>query len=223
MLNFLNYDRSIAKLRLAGADALSFHVDLPAPLSDPNDLLRALKAKLERAELLAPATGLQLVAPLIVRARRVQLDLSQNRAASPDALPALLAELSAEIGPERLGVLTVVDAHRPEARSVLGSISEDEPPHPGNQDATGPTRLLPEPVPIGRVACGRVVAVDHQLYAIESFRFVMRLDAVEWWTSSPTSRDYARAWLSSPGCASGEAWIYIERATGEGYLQGWCE
>ena len=57
---------------------LRFHVDLPAPLSDAGDLLRPLKARLERTELLAPAVGLTLVASGIVQARRVQLDLSRD-------------------------------------------------------------------------------------------------------------------------------------------------
>ncbi|KYF92674.1 hypothetical protein BE17_43905 [Sorangium cellulosum] len=90
---------------------------------------------------------------------------------------------------------------------------------------------------------GAIVAVDRHLYAIERLSFVMRIDAVEWWTPTPASRDYARAWLvsgapsgraprlgelrpSRDGASSsscGEAWIYVDRATGEAFLQGWCE
>ncbi|KYF80994.1 hypothetical protein BE11_30065 [Sorangium cellulosum] len=86
------------------------------------------------------------------------------------------------------------------------------------------------------------MAVDRHLYAIERLSFVMRIDAVEWWTPTPASRDYARAWLVSgapsgraPGrlgelrprdgassSSCGEAWIYVDRATGEAFLQGWC-
>jgi len=104
-------------------------------------------------------------------------------------------------------------------------------------------RLLPKPIPLGRVGRGAIVAVDRQLFAIERMRFVMRLDGVEWWTASPASRDYLKAWLVSgppqgkaPGagralraseeaspCPAGEAWIYVDRATGEAFLQGWCE
>jgi protein ImuB len=298
------YDRSIARLRLAerglsgsrdrsagkggeGDDALSLHlfVDLPAPLAEPADLLRALRAKLERAELIAPAVGLRLALSQITSARRVQLDLSRDVAVDPDRLPALLAELSAEIGPDRVGVLEVVDAHRPEARSRLvpaevegqsaGRVVEtgaqvslaDVLGEPGRAGHAGevslgvapsePTRLLPEPVPIGRVHPGAVIVVDGQSYVIERLRFEMRLQSVEWWTPTPASRDYARAWLvakdapagkgshaapgrlrkggahaaSSPSSTdgqadprpAGEAWIFVDRATGEGYLQGWSE
>jgi protein ImuB len=225
-------DRSIARLR-GVTERLAFHVELPAPLAEPNDLLRALKAKLERTELPAPAVGLALTIPQIAPARRVQLDLSRGTAVSPDVLPALLAELSAEIGAERVGVLEVVDALAPEQRSRLVPVS------PGAKVARGlglpcpleitePTRLLPAAVGVGRITRGGVGAVDRQLYAFERVRFSMRLDGVAWWTLSPTSRDYVSAWLAagapgSPGASCGEAWAYVDRATGEGFLQGWVE
>ena len=264
----IDYDRSIARLRLGdagkgadpggaplapgaigegeedGLDGLRFHIDLPAPLAEGADLLRPLKARLERTELFAPAVGLRLVASGIAAARRVQLDLSRDRSVDPDSLPTLLAELSAEIGADRVGVLEVVDAHRPEARSRLvpaeaaGRSRGGEGPANAEPRPTwieGPSRLLPRPVPLGRVGRGAIVAVDRHMYAIERMRFVMRLDGVEWWTASPASRDYVRAWLASGSPAgkppregaspssSGEAWIYVDRATGEAYLQGWCE
>jgi protein ImuB len=111
--------------------------------------------------------------------------------------------------------------------------------------APEPARLLAQPIPLGRVGRGAIVAVDRHLYAIERLSFVMRIDAVEWWTPTPASRDYARAWLVSgspsgraaparlgelrpprdgaSASSCGEAWIYVDRATGEAFLQGWCE
>ncbi|WP_438019034.1 DNA polymerase Y family protein [Sorangium sp. So ce315] len=280
------YDRSIARLRLGdreddGAAALledddrgpslRFHVDMPVPLSDAGDLLRPIKAKLERIELAAPAVGVHLIASRITRARQVQLDLSRDRSVDPDSLPALLAELSAEIGQERVGVLEIADAHRPEARSRLVPVEDEAAARSsaaararaaaeraaaeqggsavgGNADgaeppAPEPARLLPQPIPLGRVGRGAIVAVDRHLYAIERLSFVMRIDAVEWWTPTPASRDYARAWLVSgspsgraaparlgelrprdgaSASSCGEAWIYVDRATGEAFLQGWC-
>ncbi|WP_441288089.1 DinB/UmuC family translesion DNA polymerase [Sorangium sp. KYC3313] len=278
------YDRSIARLRLGereddGAAAalleleddgrgpsLRFHVDMPVPLSDASDLLRPLKARLERIELAAPAVGVHVIASRIARARRVQLDLSRDRSADPDSLPALLAELSAEIGQERVGILEIADAHRPEARSRLVPASGEAAmtrasaaararaaadrgaaEQAGGADAPAlePARLLAQPIPLGRVGRGAIVAVDRHLYAIERLSFVMRIDAVEWWTPTPASRDYARAWLVSgspsgkaaparlgelrpprdgaSASSCGEAWIYVDRATGEAFLQGWCE
>ncbi len=241
-------DRSIARLRqaeleggddgegeggeaapVAADERLSFHLDLPAPLAAEVDLLRALRAKLERTELFAPAVGVILRVTQIVPAPRVQLDLSRDKAADPDSLPALLAELSAEIGAERLGLLAIEDAHRPEAASRLvpatlgaeprrrrgareqlslpGEWSRPEEPIPP------PARLLPAPIPLGRVTSGDVVAIgssprgvgagagggEPHLFAIEKLTHLMRLDRVEWWTRQPASRDYARAWLTSGG------------------------
>ncbi|MDI1434981.1 DNA polymerase Y family protein [Polyangium sorediatum] len=242
-------DRSIASLRdPAREPVLSLSIDLPSPLSDAGDLHRALRAKLERAELFAPAVGVHLEVSQIVEARRVQIDLSRDKAVRPDALPALLAELSAEIGQDRVGLLEATHAHKPEARSKLVPVRDLDqkrvPAQAGDLDAAEdrdvplPTRLFATPVAIGRITKGAVVAIDNRLYAIESLRFVMRLDGVEWWTSSAASRDYGVAWLV-PGAtsakgpagskaegasrAAGLAWVFVDRTTGEGYLQGWCE
>ncbi|AKT42233.1 hypothetical protein [Chondromyces crocatus] len=256
------YDRSVARLRALDLDrpladgedveALRFAIELPAPLADAADLLRPLKARLEQIALLAPAVGVRLTAVQIVPARRVQLDLSRDRCADPDSLPALLAELSAEIGAERVGVLEVVDAHRPEARSRLVPASLEaaaagkvvDPEAPDAMALPAPARMLPRAIPLGQVGRGAIVAVDRQIFSVEGMRFVMRLDGVEWWTSTPVSRDYFKAWFSAASPASaggggrsggvgegrqgalgpaGEAWIYVDRASGEAFLQGWCE
>jgi len=240
-------DKSIARLKDPTKEetSIALTIDLPSALSEANDLHRALKAKLERVELYAPAVGVRLEISQIIPAKQIQIDLSRDKTVRPDALPTLLAELSAEIGQERVGLLEVLDAHRPEARSALVPLKnldakkayareidpEDQRTFPE------PTRLLPKPVPIGRVAKGAVIAVDQRLYAIENLRFVMRLDGIEWWTSAPASRDYGLAWLvpgQTPGKTTSKAesassrapalaWIFVDRTTGEGYLQGWCE
>jgi protein ImuB len=100
-------------------------------------------------------------------------------------------------------------------------------------EAPEPTRLLAEPVRIGRVREGAVIAIEQRLYAVERLEFVMRLGAVEWWTGAPVSRDYARAWLvagdraKKPGAAApavtAEAWVFLDRSSGECFLQGFCE
>jgi len=231
-------DRSIARLRDPGRDPLlALRIELPSPLASAGDLHRALRAKLERAELFAPATDLRLEVSGIIPQAKIQIDLSRDKAVRPDALPSLLAELSAEIGAERVGVLEVVAAHRPEARSKLVPVGARKSPPPAldprateDDEVPLPTRLLPTPVPIGRVQKGAVIAVDNRLYAIEALRFVMRLDGVEWWTRAPASRDYGVAWLVPGKSADGRAsraptlaWVYVDRTSGEGYLQGFCE
>lgn len=258
----LPLDRSILRIQAPDREPLlSLLIELPAALSDASDLHRALRAKLERVELYAPATGLRLEVSQIVATKQVQLDLSRDKTARPDALPTLLAELSAEIGADRVGVLQVLSAHKPEERSRLVPVSdldgkkrgrdfvedEEEDFSPPVQFEDGndallpePTRLFPKPLPIGKLTKGAVVAVDNRLYVIEKLTFVMRLDGVSWWEREPASRDYGLAWLVSGATtskktpppqvgeeaatrAAGLAWVFVDRTTGEGYLQGFCD
>jgi protein ImuB len=245
----LPLDKSIVRLRKPpGIDqedpVLSIDIDMPAPLSNAADLHRALRTKLEKTALVAPATAMRLEVSQIVEAHRVQIDLSRDKAVRPDALPTLLAELSADIGADRVGVLEASAAFRPESRSrfvpmanleakrsaplSLDDIDQDNVPEP--------TRLFAKPLPLGRITKGAVVAVEGRMYVIEHVRFAMRLDGVEWWTSDPASRDYGVAWfVAGPGTARVDAgkatpqpartlaWVYVDRASGEGYLQGYCE
>lgn len=253
----IDYDRSIVRLQsseralhLGASEAtLVLLVELPMPLSRAEDLFRAVRAKLEAfgstQGLRAPAVGLTLRLSQLAPQRRVQLDLSRDRAADPDALLALLAELSAEVGPARVGTLAIEDAHRPEKRSRLCPVAmgqgrapraRAEPrvarvAEPRVVRVAEPSRLLPEPLPLGRVSLRmlaseqRALAVGHHLYQVGSVELSHRLSGVEWWTGAPVSRDYVRASLTSQGehPAIGEAWIYWDRAVGEAFLHGWWE
>jgi protein ImuB len=233
----LFFDRSIAALRArdAGREAveqLDFGFDLPSPLVREADLLRPLRTKLEATSLVAPVVGLRLVIPQIVRSPKVQLDLARDAGVSPDALPTLLAELSAEIGSERIGVLAERDAHRPEARSSLALPLAKKAKGAVTPGGLETTRLLPEPLRIGRVREGAIITVADRLYAVERVELVMRLSAVEWWTDAPASRDYARAFLvsgdtqrkhgSAPPMTM-TALVYRDRSSGQYFLQGFCE
>jgi protein ImuB len=159
-----------------------------------------------------------------------------------------MAELAADIGPERVGVLAMRDAFRPEARAELmpvkdidGEVAEVDPP--AEKDPMCPARMLRTPISLGR-AGSSVIAVTGQLYVVERRRFIARLDDVEWWTDTPCSRNYFRATLSSgtmprsaqpaafTATASGapqqrsvvsDALLFIDPRTEEAFLQGWFE
>jgi protein ImuB len=201
-------------------------IDLPAPLVAEADLMRALRARLERLELAAPVVSMRLLIPAIARARRIQLDLSRGSAVNPDALPTLLAELSAEIGANRLGVLASIDAHAPERESTLAAPDLGRDVAYVAPTAHHPfarvTRLLPEPIPLGEFGLSRVVAVDQALMAVSARRFVLRLDEIGWWTQTPISRDYLTAVFAAPPLV-GEALVYVDRLKDKGFLQGWLE
>ena len=244
----LTYDRAFARLEGLSEPSARFELALPVPLSAAEDLLRAVRAKIETLTLAAPVTALELRLDGLVPKTEAQLDLSRHARIDPTAMPALLAELEASLGPERVGVLCSVDSHRPEAQSALvpvelsrtgtasagrvvarvGRLELGTPTLSHGLPSSVPTRLLPEPVLVGRIERGGVVAIEHELYVIDRLRLVSRIDRVEWWTPDPVSRDYARAWVHTAGSRPGqrehgEAWVYLERATGRGFVHGWFE
>jgi protein ImuB len=248
------YDRSIAKLRNVppseqGEAGLYFRIELPSPLFKKSDFFRVLKSKLEQTTLAAPVTRLSITARMLTRAPRLQLWMGTETTIQhdPGAMAVLLAELSAEIGPDNVGVLAIDPVHRPEGRTHLVAIDDLSPREqrgtargstrtraegrargaPAEESAASdvefPTRLLPKPIPLEWTPGGRpAVAIDNQLYTWSGSRHSMRFDRVDWWTASPLSRDYARVWLSS-GKKHIEAWVYTDRHTGRSYLHGYYD
>jgi protein ImuB len=178
-----------------------------------------------------------LSVPKLVPAVARQLELSQVLASSTVSvaadgeIPVLVAELSAELGEEKVGTLELCDSHRPEAKSKLSPVrfepaargsakkSRLRKAEPSFAELPGaPTRLLPEPCELhGPLRVGVSLAIDRSLYTIDHLRFEQRLDAVEWWGHAPVTRDYVRLWLQ--GASGGfEAVAYVDRTTGRRYL-----
>jgi protein ImuB len=204
-------------------------VELPVPLFTSDDLLRAVRAKLERFDLEAPVRSVDLRLAGLTPAQRRQLDLSRGRRADGHSLPTLLGELSAWLGAGRVGVLHVADSHRPEAQSSLVPVVPGGR-HGGNEatSMSEPTRLLAQPLYVGKLEQGQLLSIDRDLFVVDRLRLRARIDRVEWWTSDPVSRDYARAWIHTAGRDGGtnehgEAWMFVDRATRRGYLHGWFE
>lgn len=235
----LHYDPKIYA-REVDATALPrdvFVIPLPAPLATETDLFRTLKSKVDNLEIAAPIVSIGITLSRIVDAPHVQLDLSRDEAVRPDALPALLAELSADIGDENVGVLTVVDTHRPEARSRLTSPTERKPKKSAGAprdeaDAKEPTRLFPAPIPLSSIAVGATVFLGQTTFEIVRVAFDRRLDGIEWWLRDrgALSRDYLNVWLARASRAEGatsrsitEGWVYVDRATGQAFLHGLWE
>jgi protein ImuB len=233
-------DRSIAALEGVPAER-TLVFDLASPLWREEEIRRVVGSRLERQKLGAPSLALRLEAPAVIRALGRQLELSRVSGGITgekglESLPVVLAELAADVGKDNVGVLTLVDAHRPEKKSRLAPALEPEahparPPKkaPGRrggirkaQPATplaAPTRLLAKPVRLSAaLRPGATLRIEHRLYTIESLCFDRRLEAVEWW-KSPVSRDYLRLWLS--GAEGGfEALVYVDRETGARWLAG---
>jgi protein ImuB len=227
------------------AARLVLAVELPAPLSRESDLLRALKAKLESLELEAPAKSIELEVSRIVQAPRIQLDLSRDQSVHPDALPALLSELSAEIGPEHVGVLVPVEHHLPEQQTALRPVHDAHArsAHARGASARGvawhasghvpvlrgePSRVFRAPSPIvfeasphGRAGLnsGASIVVGGERFECSGLQFDRRVDGIAWWTGLSSSRDLYRVRLralSSAGAASDVA--VIDAVMGEAWV-----
>ncbi|MBM4358548.1 MAG: hypothetical protein FJ096_10620 [Deltaproteobacteria bacterium] len=133
----LAHDRAALAIAAREGRALqalvTLDLGLPVPLAREDDLLRAMRSRVERLEVEAPIATAQLRLDDLTKRNESQLDLSNLSAANPDALPTLLAELVATVGPTRVGILAVTDSHRPEARSACIPV-----PHAAQARTTSP-------------------------------------------------------------------------------------
>jgi protein ImuB len=120
----ITYDPAIARFRGEKAEQV-LRFKLATPLHRAEEMRRVLSARLSRTKLGAPSLGMRLSVPKLLPAVARQLELSQVlagvtvSAAADDEIPVLIAELTAELGEERVGTLKLVDSHRPEAKSRL--------------------------------------------------------------------------------------------------------
>ena len=226
----LLHDRSIAQLRRV-SEATELQFELPSPLWREEELWRVIVARLERTELTAPTVSLRLEVPEITRAVTHQLELGQvasgATALQSESLPALLAELTADLGPEQVGVLEYIDSHRPEAKSRLVPLQRRQAKRRKKQEpqpacppfAHEPTRLFSPPVPIHtELRVGATFAIHHRLYTIEEISFEQRLDVTEWWSPDSVSRDYLRLRLAGVEGMI-EALVFVDRKSGARFLQ----
>ncbi|AKV02572.1 DNA polymerase IV-like protein ImuB [Labilithrix luteola] len=193
-------------------------LELPAPLSSASDLLAALRPKLERLVLRAPVLTAKLRAPALVRKPQSALSLFEATPKAARALPRLVAELAADLGPQAVGKLALGDSWLPEERSRF--VRMGDPTVKSSQPAQRkrrhllssipePTRVLPEPLPVPRDS-------------VKIVRRLTRLESVEWWRHVPGERvpsvDFVYAWvLESP------AWVEIDRSSGATRVRGWFD
>lgn len=223
------------------------HFKLSQPLHREAELRRIVASRLERLKLEAPSVGMKLTVMRLAPSVQRQLSLSELLAGDTTSgeqdLPIVLTELIADLGEEQVGVLSLADAHRPEAQSALVSAmpqGSHKPKHKRSRAEANralprsslrktepaiwsrlpspPTRLLPSPIELSSViSAGSALMLGHTLYTIERLRFEQRLDAVEWWSRS-VARDYLRLWLKSDSGGL-EALVYVERQSGRRFLQ----
>jgi len=202
-------DRALVE---AGGQAprASTELALPAPLQRAPDLFAALRPRVEALSLVAPALAVTLSATELVPMESRTRDLFVPEARADLALPRLVAELCADVGADRVGVLELADAWTPDARGPLAPYpSRPAPALPEGRLLTGapePLRLLRTPRPLAR--------------ALPSVELVLRLEAVAWWRRGVSRLDYGTAWMEDDGA---RAWVEVDGVTGAGVVRGWME
>lgn len=242
----LEHERSVCRHRGIFSKTL-LEFELSSSLFRSFELLRVLRARLERTQLPAPTLALTLRGFGLCPQSPEQLQLGSRAAVSSlERLPVLLAELEADVGAENLGTLSVNDAHRPEERGRLQPLSEIRINTRGKHATNGKhaargkhaadcspshkqsapldpldraTRLLRHPVAIPvPLKQGEGFALGGSFYTIERLYFVERLELIQWWSKQSHSRDYLWTWLMSSHGGT-EALIYVDRYTGRAFVQ----
>lgn len=259
----LHYDRSIAALAClqgppvapvlpatpapgpvnAREKSLSFR--LASPLFHAEDLERVLRPRLQKQTLIAPTLGLSLQATSVTEARFCQLGLmgksgsagsewSCPMATDPRTLAVLVAELTADVGSDSVGVLALQDSHLPEKSSALlpfcSELSGDRTKTPAVAPSAVdpstaeallelprvPTRLFEPPIEVhAPIRKSELWVIFERAFTISKIHFEQRLEGVEWWNQNRIFRDYFRVWLaevpSKPGGSGLEALVYRDR------------
>jgi protein ImuB len=202
----LGLDRAMVQEGASPRDTLA--VALPSPLARPQEIFAVLRAKLEGYVIAAPILTATLRAPKLSPRTAKELDLFVAEAKGEHAIPRLVAELAAELGDVRVGLLALMSTWMAEERTRLvpfGAARAPEPGRPVLSAAPEPTRLLREKKPLRGPPPGA--------------KIVARLEAVEWWKRGPSARDVLAAW-TEPG---GVACIEVDRGTGRTSLCGWFD
>ncbi len=130
-------------------DPRGVDVAFPDPLANPRALLRALTTRLERVSLEDPVDHVALEALRLARRGPRQLALPHVHGAegaeekAADALVSLLAEMSAELGADRVGCLVVTDDPLPERMTRLAWPPPPPPPRPAAPERRRPRKVPP--------------------------------------------------------------------------------
>lgn len=217
--------------------AVRLAFELPVPLQKEGDFFRIVKTRLEKVQLDRAIQGLRIVVDRFEVPPTMQLSLGSRRESPHEAieLSLLVGELTQDLGLSRIGTLSVEESHKPEERGRLRSLQRT--PKTRGKDNSSPekqaslrtrevdrvTRLLPEPIPLSiPLKIGASVLLAKELYTVKRLKFIERLDGVSWWEKSAVHRDYLWALFAGPENVL-EALVYVDRRTGERFLQGLCD
>jgi protein ImuB len=129
----IKHDKATARHR--GVLAVTeLHFKLTVPLWHEDELRKVITARLERTPLPAPSVGLEVSITRFTAAVGKQLELSRlvagfgSQAPAELGLDVLLSELSADVGPANVGILTLTDSFLPEKQGCLVCLTPTETP-----------------------------------------------------------------------------------------------
>jgi protein ImuB len=197
-------------------------LDLPlaAPLAEASEILAVLRSRLDSFSIEAPILTVTLRVSEMTPRTSTSMHLFVPEAKADRALPRLVAELEAELGPGKVGVLTLANRWLPHERSRLVPIgsrcsvvphvlaSPDSPRGALLSGVPEPTRLLAAPIPIP-ITTVRGVCVP------------VRQESVEWWTRGMGSCcEYATVWIDS---IPAMAWVKLDHQRYQAWIRGWMD
>lgn len=185
-----------------GPQDVTLELACPAPLAEPRRILELFRVKLERWQLIAPARKVILQAVATGRLAGPNGDFFYPEARSTQYLAPLVGELMADLGPEQVGTLSVLDSWDPDARSRLIPFGAPRPtparPHPLVGQAVEPLRKLPA----------------QRLAPIHLLAQLNRTEYLEWWRQPSVAKDLYAAWLPNYGAVG---WVQAQE------LLGWID
>jgi protein ImuB len=227
----------------------TFMMVLSSPLARAGDLLAVVRARLEHASVAAPVFVCTLRAPELARSTARTLDMLSPEPKAERALPRLVAEIGAELGPSCIGTLELVDTWIPDRRTRLVAYEHEGGARRrvgigresgiGSGSGSGTRRGVTSALVTTALEPSRLVEpVRVARDALVEARHLARFEAAQWWRGSGEAhrRDFFAAWLPSRARERGRerrerddgalAWVELADRDPEPescWLRGWID
>ena len=195
---FLEHERGRAAIAPTALD-----ITLAEPAWHDAHLLRLLKERLAKLDLVAPVIGLRLDAQQLVPMLPPTASLFPEPGGTPADFNRLLEVLTARLGAEHVLTPATVPDHRPEVCNVWvpATLKSQKRGAPG-EHLERPFWILPKPIAL-------LMRNERPFYG-SPLKMISGPERIEagWWNDQTAARDYYVAQGTDTSCY----WIYLERA-----------